>query len=40
MNKFMPYLKLAGSILAILAVYKILIQPRIPASLVNYAPSV
>ena len=40
MNKFMPYLKLFGSVLLVLAVYKILIQPNIPASLAKYAPLV
>ena len=40
MNKFMPYLKFAGTLFVVLAVYKIFIQPMVPASLAKYAPAV
>lgn len=40
MSKFMPYLKTAATVIVILAVYKLVIQPRLPASVRGYLPSV
>ena len=42
MGKFLPYLKLAGSVILILAIYKIALQPFITnnATAAKYLPSV
>ena len=40
MSKIKPYLQTALTVLVVLAVYKVFIQPMIPASLQKYTPSV
>jgi hypothetical protein len=40
MKKLSPYLKTAATVLIVLVIYKIVIQPFIPASIANYAPKV
>lgn len=40
MKKIKPYLILAGTVIVILAIYKIVIQPRLPASVAGYLPTV
>lgn len=40
MNKLMPYLKTAATVIVILMVYKIILQPRLPDSIKTYFPSV
>ena len=40
MNKFMPYIKTAATVIVILIGYKFLVQPHLPASVKNYFPSV
>ena len=39
-KKLKPYLIFAGTLFVILAVYKTLIQPNVPASLQKYTPTV
>ena len=40
MKKVKPYLILAASVLAILAIYKVVVQPRLPDAAKNILPSV
>jgi hypothetical protein len=40
MKKFSPYIKTAVTVLIILCVWKIVVQPFIPASLTKYTPTV
>ena len=40
MKKFSPYIKTAVTLLIILAIYKVAIQPFIPASIQRYTPQV
>ena len=40
MKKLSPYLKTAATVLIILVIYKIALQPFIPASIQKYTPNV